>query len=186
MEKTNLKYNHPIIFLDVDGVLNCQIHYESLQFQNYKQAKKHLRKLVKSGKIKRLDYYRSQISLERIEWLNNVCEETGAKIVVSSTWRQGKTIEFLQQIFDYCGATFEVISKTEKLGYERGIEISKWLRDNIKIETTGMHDYQFKKYAIIDDDSDMLLNQAPNFFKTDEYSGLTTNICYKIINFLKI
>ena len=32
MMKTN-----PIIFLDVDGVLNCQLYYNSQQFDDYKQ-----------------------------------------------------------------------------------------------------------------------------------------------------
>ena len=93
-------------------------------------------------------------------------------------------IEELQEIFDYCGGTFKVISKTEHLGFERGIEISKWLKDNIKPETHGCHYFDFHKYAIIDDDSDMLLNQRFNFFQTDNYSGLTPNTCYKIKRFI--
>ena len=35
------------IFLDVDGVLNHQRHYESQQFKTYKEAKKTLKKQVK-------------------------------------------------------------------------------------------------------------------------------------------
>jgi hypothetical protein len=116
--------------------------------------------------------------------LNKLCQEINAEIVVSSTWRKNKTVEELQEIFDYCGATFKVISTTESLGYERGIEISKWLKDNIKVETHGVNYYDFFKYAIIDDDSDMLLNQRFNFFQTDNYSGLTPNTCYKIKRFI--
>lgn len=29
-----------IIFLDIDGVFNCQIFYQSKQFNDYKEAKK--------------------------------------------------------------------------------------------------------------------------------------------------
>lgn len=29
------KQVRPIIFLDIDGVFNCQLHYESLNFKNY-------------------------------------------------------------------------------------------------------------------------------------------------------
>ena len=35
----------------------------------------------------------------------------------------------------------------------------------------------------VDDDGDMLLWQQHNFFQTDNYSGLTPNICYKIKRF---
>ena len=129
----------PLIFLDVDGVFNCQIFYHSKQFQDYKEAKKTLRKSLKAKQIERMEYYSSQICRERIQWFNELCKEINAEVVVSSTWRMGKTVEQLQEIFDYCGGTFKVISKTEHLGYERGVEISKWLKDNIKPETHGCH-----------------------------------------------
>jgi hypothetical protein len=174
----------PIIFLDIDGVFNCQLFFESKQYKDYREAKKQLKKDVKKGKIERLDFYTSQICKERVQWFNILCEEINAEVVVSSSWRSGKTIEELQEIFDYCGGTFKVISKTEHLGFERGIEISKWLKDNIKPETHGCNYYDFHKYAIIDDDSDMLLNQRFNFFQTDNYSGLTPNTCYKIKRFI--
>ena len=174
----------PLIFLDIDGVFNCQLHYHSLQFESYRDAKKQLRKDVKAKRIERLDYYASQICKERIGWFNTLCKDIGAEVIISSTWRMSKTVEQLQEVLNYCGGDFKVISKTEHLGFERGIEISKWLKDNIKLETHGCHYYDFHKYVIIDDDSDMLLNQRFNFFKTDNYSGLTPNTCYKIKRFI--
>jgi len=57
------------------------------------------------------------------------------------------------------------------------------LKKNINIKEHGVNYYDFYKYAIIDDDSDMLLNQEQNFFQTDNYSGLTPNTCYKIKRF---
>lgn len=172
-----------IIFLDIDGVLNCELHYKSLQFNDYKEAKKALRKSVKAQKIERLDYYKSQICLDRIQLLNSLCVETDSKIVVSSTWRSGKSIQELQDIFNYCGATFEVIDKTPHCESRvRGVEIQKWLHDNVH-KFFDVNYYDFYRYAIIDDDSDMLLNQASHFFQTDNYWGLTPNTCYKIRNF---
>ena len=172
-----------IIFLDIDGVLNCQLFYNSQQFADYKEAKKQMKKDVKAKRIERLDYYAGQICKERIKWLNELCEETESKIIVSSTWRNGKSIEDLQEIFDYCGATFKVLDKTEHCECRtRGCEIAKWLQDNTE-KYFGIKYYDFYRYAIIDDDSDMLLNQQNHFFHTDNYSGLTPNTCYKIKRF---
>lgn len=173
----------PIIFLDIDGVFNCQLFYTSQKHVDYKAAKKSLRKSVKAKQIERLDYYKSQICAERIGWFNELCNELKADVVISSTWRHGKTIDELKEVFAYCGGTFNIIDKTPHTGYERGTEISKWLQDNIKEETHGVNYYDFYHYAIIDDDSDMLLNQQNHFFKTDNYSGLTPNTCYKIKRF---
>ncbi len=174
----------PIIFLDVDGVLNCQLFYASTQFKDYKAAKKQLRKDVKSERISRLDYYASQICKERIGWLNELCVATGAKIVLSSTWRSGQNLEQLQEMFNYCGGTFQVIDKT---GYcecgMRGCEILEWIKANSE-KYFGVQYYDFHDYAIIDDDSDMLLWQQQHFFQTDSYSGLTPNTCYRVKRFL--
>lgn len=187
--KTNTIYNS-IIFLDVDGVLNCQLFYNERykylsQYDNipfYKIVKKHLRKLLKSKEISKMDYYRGEMCPERISWLNKLCEETNSAIVLSASMRNQYNVAELQEIFNNCGATFTIIDKTPHTGYERGTEISKWLKDNC-MKWFGVNYYDFYRYAIIDDDSDMLLNQQNNFFQTDNYSGLTPNTCYKIKRF---
>jgi len=171
-----------IIFLDIDGVLNCQLHYHSLQFESYRDAKKQLVKDVKAERIDRMEYYKSQISLERILWFNELVKETDSGVVISSTWRLGKTVEELQGIFDACGGTFKVLDVTPHTGYARGTEIYKWLYDNTE-KYFGIKYFDFYRYAIIDDDSDMLLTQQYNFFQTDNYSGLTPTTCYKIKRF---
>ena len=45
----------PLIFLDIDGVFNCQLFYQSKQFTDYKEAKKSLRKSLKAKEIERLN-----------------------------------------------------------------------------------------------------------------------------------
>lgn len=173
-----------IIFLDIGGVLNCELFYRSTQFDDYKEAKKRLRKEVKAGDIDSMDYYSSQICRERVGWLNKLCEDTDSKIVVSSTWRMGKSVEQLQEMFNYCGGTFEVISVTGTCACRnRGCEINAWLLHNC-MPLFGVHASDFYRYAIIDDDSDMLYGQRFNFFQTDTYSGLTPNVCYRIKRFL--
>lgn len=141
-----------IIFLDVDGVLN-----------NADDSDHHIHK----GGC----YFYSPKCVER---LNKITDATGAKIVVSSTWRLGKTVNELQLQFKEMCITGEVIDKTCQLnhldGY-RGNEILKWIKDNEVL--LGHYYYNFKSYVIIDDDTDMLLWQKDNFVNTDGYKGLT-------------
>ena len=160
-----------IIFLDIDGVLNCQIFFE-----NHFSSKKILRKKVQTKEMDKADYYKSQLCVERIMWLNKLCADTKANVVISSTWRKNKTVDELQEILNNSGATFKIIGKT---GIDesriRGVEINSYLGNlNANYE-----------YVIIDDDSDMLLQQQHNFFQTDNYSGLTPNICHKISLFFE-
>jgi len=66
----------------------------------------------------------------------------------------------------------------------RGVEILEWLRENCQ-KWFGVHEHEFYRYAIIDDDSDMLLWQQFNFFKVDNYSGITPTTVYLIERFFK-
>lgn len=176
--------NKNIIFLDIDGVLNCQLHYESKQFKKYKAEKKKLGKKSLQTKKDWLEHYASNICKQRMEWLNTLCEETKSNVVISSTWRLGKGLKEMQEIMKYCGATFNVISLTPRCDEGiRGVEIYAWLKQNIIEEIHGCSYFDFYRYAIIDDDSDMLLNQSNHFFQTDNYSGLTPSTCYRIKRF---
>ena len=180
-----------IIFLDVDGVLNHELffvaRYKKLQKGNkipmFKVVKKYLKKLVKKKEIGRLDYYKSQMDITRMEFLNDLCEATNSAVVLSASMRGGKSILDLNRIFQYCGATFTIIDKTgHSASRIRGVEIYEWLKEN-SMYWFGVNYYDFHRYAILDDDSDMLLWQQHNFFHVDRYAGLTPNHCYKIKRF---
>lgn len=165
-----------IIFLDIDGVLNCQLHYSSQQYKDYMEL---------DPKTNHDNHCLSQLSKERIEWLNELCSEMDLSVVVSSTWRMGKSVDELQRILNLAGATFTVIDKT---GLDsdrfRGNEIHKWIQDN-SMKIFGQPYHIFRRYVILDDDSDMLYWQRENLFICDSYAGLTPNTCYKIKNFFK-
>lgn len=184
------KYKH-IVFLDVDGVLNCQLFYTErykhlTQYNDipfYKTVKKYLRKLLKTKELSKFDYYKSEMCPMRMGLLNELCEETNSAVVLSASMRSGWTVEELQEIFNYCGATFNIIGKTGHCKERvRGVEILEWLRENC-MQWFGVHEHDFYRYAIIDDDSDMLLWQQHNFFKVDNYSGLTPTTTYLIRRF---
>lgn len=151
-----------IIFLDIDGVLNCQSMHTD-----------------KDDTI--IGTMKGKISKRCLDSLNSLVEETGAKIVLSSTWRSDNDCE--QYLYDI-GLKAEIIGKTPHLGkYSlRGNEIRAWMIDNYDI--IGKYEHEFHSYIILDDDSDMLLWQKDNFFHCDSYSGLTTNIAYKAKRFL--
>ena len=152
-----------IIFLDIDGVLNCQLFYT-----NRKKSKS----IIK--------HPQNEICTERIEWLNQLCKDVNAKVVISSTWRHSG-LDYCKDALTKAGATFQIIDKTPDLradGCLRGNEINLWIEKNK--EMLGVWRSDFNSYAIIDDDSDMLYWQRNNLFLTDTYSGLTPNTCYRI------
>ena len=123
------KYNS-VIFLDQDGVLNHQLFYDE-KFAHlkrydgiplYKIVKKFLRKQLKQKELSDLEYYKSQTSLMGIELLNWLCKETNSAIVITASLRSSWSVEELQRIYNYCGATFTIIDKTPYTGYERGLK----------------------------------------------------------------
>lgn len=144
-----------IIFLDIDGVLNHQLFYQNGENGEYDE---------------------DNIDKFGIELLNELCQETNSKVVISSSWRKGRTLEYLQKLFKRVGATFEIIDKTPISDTRiRGIEVREW---------TEEHEDEFDNYVIIDDDSDFLIWQQHNLFLVDNYCGLTPNVCYRIRRFL--
>jgi hypothetical protein len=152
-----------IIFLDIDGVLNCELFYRSQQYLDYKKDLE----LEKKGEKITINYENGQICRERIHWLNTLCEETETVVVISSSWRLGRTLEELQKLFKVVGATFKIIGKTDRTGYERGTEIAKWLRDNVVVESEWeCNYYDFYRYAIIKSKNAYLSNIYLFWFNT--------------------
>lgn len=161
-----------IIFLDIDGVLNSQIFYSGER----KKIKK------RSKDQDKLDYHKNQIDGTAIQFLNSLIAETGAKVVISSTWRMGSTLEYLQQLFKEKGFTGEIIDFTpiHRESYSlHGNEIYQWIGDNSQMLCNSNSGSDFKEYVIFDDDSDMLYWQRNNYIKVDAYIGLTPNQCYQ-------
>ena len=95
-----------IIFLDIDGVMNSEVDWRD------------------DIQEKRFD-----ISERCIELLNKLIENTYAKVVISSTWRNTVKIEKMRLIFKNKGFKGEIIDYTPRLGVDtlRGNEIYKWI-----------------------------------------------------------
>jgi hypothetical protein len=156
-----------IIFLDIDGVLNCEKAYRSGECNYVKWN-------WENGTE---DHHQSFCSWSK-ELLNKLIDETDAKIVISSTWRSSG-IEFMRKVWELEGMSGEIIGITPSFrgdinGYTipRGCEIDYYLEHDLKFNHINWDkDTQQKymdrsgveNYIIIDDDSDMLYGQRNHF-----------------------
>ena len=118
-----------VIFLDFDGVLNSH---------KWIGANQHL---FKSNQL----FMHSDVDSEAVARVQRIVDATGAKVVVSSTWRRFNSIGELRRVLKKHGFTGEVISTTPTHGGPRGTEIQSWLNDN-----------PVEGFVIVDDDSDMV------------------------------
>lgn len=112
-----------------------------------------------------------------VQRMKRIIAETGCIVVLSSTWRKIGGAEPLEQagipIHDITGSCCSGI---------RGVEIYNWIGKNYR------HDEREQvAYAILDDDSDMLLWQKDHFFQTSfNHGGLTEEITEKVIAHLNV
>lgn len=99
--------------------------------------------------------------------LKSLCEKSGAKVVLSSTWREGATDAELENLANYLGV--DIIGVTRSVGVignysePRGSQIRDWLVGAKEVT----------HYVILDDDSDMLVDQLNHFVKVDCNNGLS-------------
>lgn len=152
-----------VIFLDIDGVLN----------------------VIPQGQDKYGGIFHQHF-VDNLAW---IIQETGAKIVVSSSWRHSG-LQFILDMWRDRDLPGEVVDITgdrldlDCFSFQRGVEIQEWL--DVHPEVT--------KYVILDDDGDMLRHQWPNFVQTsfntehpdciDIGYGLTRICSEKVINIL--
>ena len=156
-----------VIFLDIDGVLNCEDAYRSGECKYVEWVNDRGEK----------DHHQSFCSWSK-ECLNKLIRETDAKIVISSTWRHSG-IEFLKKVWELENMEGEIIGITpnfrgEIKGYTipRGCEIEYYLDEILGFAHINWSEDLQKKYMdmsgvenyiIIDDDSDMLYKQRGHF-----------------------
>ena len=92
--------------------------------------------------------------------------ETGALVVLSSTWRLiDESVATLRAagILDHAHPDW----RTGYHGSHRGQQIAEWLE----------HHPEVTHYVILDDDSDMLPEQVPHFVQTRFETGLLDHHC---------
>ena len=139
-----------VIFLDVDGVLNSVRDYYSIDL----------------------------VTDSHFELLKELIDITGAKIVLSSSWRFGiddvncSAHNLITRLSEY---DLTIFDKTPVLrGKKRGDEIRAWLDKH-----EGITDF-----VILDDESDMCEFTKTNLVKTDTNFGLNKRHVEKAVEIL--
>lgn len=150
-----------IIFLDIDGVVNCM------------HTKQKLRGII-------------FVDPRKIQLIKNIVDATGARIVLTSTWRFGwhdieehinspNASDFISLRDEFNKIGLDFFDKTERSddGY-RGKEISKWLENHPEVTN----------YVVIDDDTD-IKPHGLNFVQTSWQKGICQNHVRKAIKILE-
>lgn len=139
---------HPIIFLDVDGVLYPYPHPTSGVFRTYDSTYTQLKKIHNPMLMQHLGCSLRTLNkmldfdFSAVARVKKLCETTGARIVISSDWRKKKNLTQIKNIFQLLGLGQWVISYTDQLDGDRGAEIQKWLTEQMD---------QVSSFVIIDD-----------------------------------
>lgn len=141
-----------VLFLDIDGVCN------SLAY----------------ARLNGLNLW-NKVDPEACAIVQRIVAETGCKVVLSSTWRlyPDSRAVVRKQVCQYIDCTPNLQGEGGHYGITaRGVEIKHWLDRHHEVE----------RYAILDDNSDMLPGQ-PLFLTTFD-KGLTHGIADKVIKYL--
>ena len=113
-----------IIFLDIDGVLNHELHY---------------REKSQKDRMDEVGYPECDLSESSMVHLNRIIEKTGADVVISSTWRKSHSSDELQELLESVGFKGKIVGRTPSLSLKitavipknltvpRGCEIKAWI-----------------------------------------------------------
>ena len=132
-----------VLFTDIDGVLNCR----------------------RTPNPRKLPYVVDENMLARFK---AVLQATGAKVVLSSTWRYDPAGLFSAK---YWGIPFDDVLP-DLPGRARRDEVLAWLAANRGAS----------RYAVLDDDDDGL-DELP-LFQPSNHEGLTEDICFGLVHYL--
>lgn len=119
-----------------------------------------------------VDKHRNRFDEVAIALVRNVCTASGAQIVLSSSWRTDKDWQRIGRSLN-----LPIVDRTPYLHPgPRGVEIAAWLAEHPEVE----------RYAILDDDGDMLDEQKPFFVQTTHEDGVTFGLAGKLADLLGV
>lgn len=109
-----------VIFLDIDGVLNSDEYFDK----------------IKNSNIQGIE---NEVDIEKIKLLKKAIDETGAKVVLTSSWRYTRNAQHLKELL----LQYNIFAdSTPFFQNKRGLEIKKWLENNPNV----------KDFVILDDE----------------------------------
>lgn len=161
-----------IVFLDIDGVLNTGWWYSQMDGNTPK------------------DKYGYAFDPRSVANLKKIVDETGAEIVISSSWKSFGLSE-LEDMWQERGLPGKLIGITPNSVSDemllnadldhmeifsiRGMEIKEWL---------DKHGKKVSHYVIIDDMDNFLPEQKSHFVQTDPEVGITNDDVKKVVHLL--
>ena len=173
-----------VLFLDIDGVLNSENWFGYRLYCIKNNMFNEVINFVNTND-ERIKYKLSMIDDRAIANLNRIIEETGCKVVLSSSWRSCVEAEntLTEYLLKLKGFKYEFYDVTPRLWFSdfsttRGEEIKFWLdKESEKNE--------IESFVILDDDySDILPEQMNNFIQIDGQVGLTDKDVFTAIEIL--
>lgn len=172
----------PIIFLDIDGVLNSEESVNEVYQENFSTRWTHLP------------------HKKHIKILDKIIDITKSKIVISSTWRRTQRWYQLGDLLYLAGLKNAdvIFDSTPILNKKRGLEIQAWLDEYDSLPYTQLDNdnkfiytsqktksWDIESFVILDDDTDMehLMDRLVHI---NSYDGLSETDIQKVLEILKI
>lgn len=101
-----------VIFLDIDGVLNSDEYFDKIKNLN-------------------IESIESEVDIEKIKFLKKAVNETGSKVVLTSSWRYTRNAQKLKELL----LKYNIyVGLTSFIQNERGLEIKKYLSEHQDVE----------------------------------------------------
>ena len=161
-----------VLFLDIDGVLNSE-NWFAYRIYCVKNNMVNILMNFVDTDDRNIKHKLTMLDDRAIANLNRIIEETGCKVVLSSSWRSSIESEniFTQNLLKLKGFKYEFYDVTPRLWFSdfsirRGEEI-KFVLDK------ESEKHEIESFVILDDDSDILPEQMNNFIHVDGQVGLT-------------
>ena len=143
-----------VIFLDFDGVLNSNKYF--------------------TNSTENQPFF---LEDEKMELLKNIINETNAKIVLSTSWREiwGIDLEISKKLKEYFDSyNIDIFDVTPCINYNRVDEINFWIKQ-----------HKIRSFVILDDITGPWYNLESNVIVTNiDFQGLTEEHVKKAINIL--
>jgi hypothetical protein len=146
-----------VIFLDIDGVM-----------------------ITGTYRVRSNTYTGYAFDPSCVAYLNEILDLTGASIVVTSTWRVGRSLQQLQQLFKENGISRGVAGQTPVIEYgTRGQEIYQYIHES-RLDS----EHEVKRFIILDDNDVMSEHLSPFFIRTEWSKGIDHRVKNRVLDLL--